>query len=504
MTDFSDTVTQFMNDIKELISARYPLIYLNSYEEKRMEKIMGVIAGDLRKRLFSWTVTQGFQDVALQRIHDDTKDPLLTLDYIERNSEKQATIYILKDFHHYLNNPSIQRKLKDAIASMEKTNSSLFILSPVVVIPPELDKVVTLIDCPLPTKKDLGNLLADFQIKYGDQVKFGLDHRAREQITKSLLGLTYIEAENILARIVVKNRKLEAADSSIIIKEKEAIIRKSGLLEFYPHNYGIDDIGGLEILKMWLRQKSRSFDDDAAEFGVDLPKGVLLIGVSGCGKSLTAKAIAKEWAMPLLRFDLGRVFDKYVGQSEHNIRSTIKLAESIAPCVLWIDEMEKGFPGSGSPRLDSGVSTRVFSTMLTWMNDRTKPVFLVGTANDVSVLPPELLRKGRFDEIFFLDLPSAREREDIFRVHISSRKRDPGRFDLKMLTSLTDGFSGSDIEGVVKSAIEKAYVNDRRQVVDEDFIEAIGEAVPLSTLMKEQIEMLRNWARGRARLASEP
>lgn len=501
----SGATEDFKKEIKALIAARYPLIYLVSFEEQRIEKILMEIGRDTRKKLMVWTVTQGFVEYAGRKTIGNTADPISALDAVLKTPRDSMFLYLLKDFHTYLDDATVLRKTRDAIYHLLSTNSSLFILSPVTNIPTELEKDITVVDCPLPTSEDFDLLLSDFQKRYGCHASFSIDGKVREAIVKNLLGLTMTEAENILARALVRDRKLGAEDLPLIIKEKEQIIRKSGVLEYWPLKENFNNVGGLDNLKTWLRIKRKSFDDEARQFGVDIPKGVLLIGVPGCGKSLVAKAVAGAWTVPLLRFDLGKVFGMYVGQSEENIRNVIKTAESVAPCVLWIDELEKSVAGSrGAGNLDSGVTSRVFGTLITWLNDKSKPVFIVATANDISSLPPELMRKGRFDEIFFVDLPNEKEREEIFAVHLKMRQRNPEDFDLKHLAAMSEGFTGSDIEGVVKAAIERAYVDNKRKLDTGDLVFVIQETVPLSTTMKEQIEGLRTWAQSRARPASTP
>ncbi len=499
------STTEFKEELRALIAARYPLIYLVSFEEQRIEEILLAIGREMGKKLVTWTITQGLVQLPGRKPLNNTADPIKALDAIRETPPEGTYLYVLKDFHPFLNDVTVVRQVRDTVYHLMATNSSLFILSPVTNIPKELEKIITLIDCPLPTSEDFEMLLHDFQKRYGCQASFNLDGKDREAIVKNLLGLTRTEAENILARVLVKDRRLSAEDLPLIIKEKEQIIRRSGILEYIPLKENFTRVGGLNNLKKWLENKRKIFDDAAREFGVDTPKGVLLIGVPGCGKSLTAKAVAGAWTIPLIRFDLGKVFGMYVGQSEENIRNAIKTAESVAPCVLWIDELEKAVAGTGSGgNLDSGVTSRVFGTFITWLNERSKPVFVVATANDIRYLPPELMRKGRFDEIFFVDLPNQKEREEIFAVQLYKRRRNPSDFDLKHLAAISEGFTGSDIEGVVKAAIEKSYIENMRQLTTDDLAFAIGETIPLSTTMKEKIETLRKWAQSRARPASTP
>jgi SpoVK/Ycf46/Vps4 family AAA+-type ATPase len=309
------------------------------------------------------------------------------------------------------------------------------------------------------------------------------------------------EAENVFARSLVEKRTL---DVETILSEKEQVIRKSGVLEYYPASEKFSDVGGLNALKDWLSTRQAAFTEKARDFGLPEPRGILILGVQGCGKSLTCKAIGSLWRLPLLRLDIGRIFSGIVGSSEENVRRAIRVAESVAPVVLWMDEMEKGFAGvKSSPFSDAGTTSRVFGTFVTWLQEKTAPVFVVATANDISQLPPELMRKGRFDEIFFVDLPSEEERKDIFAIHLSKRKRDPKSFDLDLLAKNTPGFSGAEIEQSVVSALFDAF-HAGRELNTDDIVKAVKQSVPLSVTMEEEISSLREWARTRARAASGP
>jgi SpoVK/Ycf46/Vps4 family AAA+-type ATPase len=361
----------------------------------------------------------------------------------------------------------------------------------------ELEKDVSVMEYPMPNQQDIEKQLETVinAVKDNPSLDVSLDAPTRELIIKSAQGLTADEIESALARSLVESKKLSVDH---IIEEKKQIVRKTETLQFYPAESRMNDVGGHELLKDWLGKRSKSFTDAAQEFGIPAPKGVLMIGVQGCGKSLVAKAIAASWSLPMLKMDVGRIFGSLVGQSEQNMRKAIRIAESLAPCCLWIDELEKGFAGMGGGVSDSGTTARVFSTFLTWMQEKTAPVFLIATANDVSALPPELLRKGRFDEIFFIDLPESKEREEIFRIHLSKRKRDPEAFNVKALAKLTKGFSGAEIEQVVVSALNHAFFDDR-VLEQKDLAEEAKTQVPLSVMMAEDIAELRNWAERRAR-----
>jgi SpoVK/Ycf46/Vps4 family AAA+-type ATPase len=357
----------------------------------------------------------------------------------------------------------------------------------------------------LPTRDDLNALLDKIAADVNHlKVKVELDDEGRERLLQAALGLTLGEAENVFAKIIVKSGRLSGDDISEVFAEKQQIIRKSGLLEYYAASEDFNSIGGLAMLKEWLNKRAAAFTAEARAFGLPAPKGILMLGVQGCGKSLCAKAVSTQWQLPLLRFDMGRMFGSLVGSSEENVRRAIAVADSVAPAILWVDEIDKAFAGSqGSGAVDGGTAARVFGTFLTWLSEKTAPVFVVATANDVSQLPPELLRKGRLDEIFFVDLPERDERAEIFGIHLAKRGRDAGAFDLASLADAAKNFSGAEIEEAINSALYDAFY-DRRDLTTEHILNALTQTVPLAKTMDEQIARLRRWAEGRARHASIP
>jgi ATP-dependent 26S proteasome regulatory subunit len=373
-------------------------------------------------------------------------------------------------------------------------------------IPTELEKEVTVLSHPLPTREELSALLDKIieDVKKFPQVRIELDDAGRARLLQAALGLTLAEAENVFAKIIVQDERLAADDVNEVFAEKQQIIRKNGLLEYYATQETFANVGGMSVLKDWLQKRALALTDQAREFGLPAPKGILLLGVQGCGKSLCAKAVSSLWQLPLLRFDMGRMFGSLVGSSEENVRKAISVAESVAPAILWVDEIDKAFAGSqGSGATDGGTTARVFGTFLTWLSEKTAPVFVVTTANDISQLPPELLRKGRLDEIFFVDLPSTEERKEIFRIHISKRGRDVAKFDLDALADRAKDFSGAEIEEAVISGLYDAFYT-QTELSTEHVLEALRQTVPLSKTMDEQINRLRNWTEGRARNASVP
>ena len=493
-------------EIEILIRARYPIIYITSWEEKRVELALVNISKRRDKKAFVWTVTEGLvayaESETPKQVREGSTDPLAALDQVHKFVE--PAIYIFKDFHAYLQDPTVIRKLRDLSFRLKNSYKTLILLSPILKIPPELEKEITVCEFTLPTLQDLDTLLKQIldQVKENPQVKVDLSAADREALLKAALGLTLNEAENVFAKAIVGDGRLDAADIPIVLSEKEQIIKKTGLLEYYSPEERLTDIGGLEILKEWLRKRKLAFSEEAKAFGLPPPKGILLLGVQGCGKSLTAKAVASLWSLPLLRLDMGRIFSSLVGSSESNARTAMRVAESLAPAILWVDEIEKAFSGVQSSGFsDAGTTARVFGNFITWLQEKKTPVFVIATANEVQLLPPELLRKGRFDEIFFVDLPIEEERKDIFQIHLVKRGRDTKRFDLNRLAHESQGFSGAEIEQAIVSALFDAF--DRKgELSTELIVQSLQQTVPLSTTMKEQIDQLRSWAGSRTRKAS--
>ncbi|MCA9524109.1 MAG: AAA family ATPase [Myxococcales bacterium] len=491
------------DEIKDLIRARYSIIYCVSSEEERVENELTQIAGELKNRkLFRWSVTEGFHSPSHNESYVDIKDPLRGLEFIS-NYEDHA-IFVLRDFHPFLNNPQVARRIRDLSHQFKhdpKYLKMLVILAPLYKSPPELEKEMSVLDYELPTRDEIDLIINKCLrgIKSTAKLRAREDATHREHVIEAALGLTAVEAENVFAKSLVRMKDL---DIETILSEKKHIIRKSGILEFFEASEEFSDIGGLDILKDWLRKRQLAFSKEAREFGLPIPKGILLLGIPGCGKSLTAKAIGALWKMPLLRLDVGKVFAGLVGSSEENMRRAIKTAEAVAPAILWLDELEKGFSGTkSSGQTDSGTAARVFGSFITWLQEKESPVFVVATANDVSMLPPELLRKGRFDEIFFVDLPTNDEREEIFTIHIEKKKRDPKAFDIKKLVAASQGFSGSEIEQAIVSGLYDAFYA-AREIDTETIVNSAQEIIPLSYTMKERIDWMREWSKSRARIAS--
>lgn len=501
----------FQEKLRTYIRAGYSLLYVVTAEEERaIELITGVVAEkelSNRKPLI-WSVSRGLCGADNKVVDARTADPKKVLPFLL--DYKQPGVFILEDFHFFLDEraPAAAltiRQLRDLVTPFPAERKTMVLLSPVLKIPPELEKDITVLDLEMPTDEELLAVLDETAEQMSDnpKVDVNLEGDARERIVKALNGLTRLEAENALAKVIVTHSRIDVEDTDLLLAEKEQIIRKSGMLEFYasPEKFGA--IGGLDQLKRWLRQRGRAFSEAARAYGLPSPKGLLLVGVPGCGKSLTAKAVAAEWKMPLLKFDLGKVFGGLVGQSEENMRRAIKMAEAVAPCILWIDEIEKGLSGSRGNTGDSGVAARVFGTLLTWMEEKKKEVFAIATANDIEGLPPELLRKGRFDEVFFIDLPSPQERAHILAIHLTRHHRDYKDFDVARHTSATDGFSGAELEQAVISALYEAFAEgEETRLEDRHLDAAITATVPLSVAMRPKIAKLREEARLKWRLAS--
>jgi len=504
----------FRDALAQLLKARFPVLYIESFEEQRVIAEVSAVARDATlvrtpRAVWTWSVTTGLvQPDGTAR--KGTTEPADALDAALRIDE--PSLLVFKDLHpahggaDRPGNAGVVRRLRDLAAAFKAgpVPRTLLLVSPVLQIPPELEKDVTIVDFPLPTEAEIRQVLdAIIAANSGSgRIRMALDDLGRERFAKAALGLTLHEAENAFARAMVNDGVLDAHDLSVVHEEKRQTVRKSGLLEFVDAAVDLADVGGLENLKRWLAKRDGSWLAEAAAYGLPAPRGVLITGVPGCGKSLTAKAVSAAWGLPLLRLDVGRVFAGLVGSSEQNMRTAIRTAEATAPCVLWVDEIEKGFADRSG---DSGTSARVFGSFLTWMQEKTRPVFVIATANDFERLPPELLRKGRFDEIFFVDLPTRVERASIWRVHLTRRLRNPAvagdlAVDDALLTELaafSEGYSGAEIEQAVVAALFDAYA-ERRPLRRDDLVRALAAMVPLSVTQAERIDAIRSWADTRA------
>jgi SpoVK/Ycf46/Vps4 family AAA+-type ATPase len=488
-------------ELNILIQAQYPLIYLVTAEEDRAEKEIATIAQTKHnpRKMYVWTLTHGMVEYGQARTtQHNTISPEAAIEWTTR--QKEPGIYVFKDLHPFKDSAAVTRWLRDAIAGFQGTQKAIVLMSPIQQVPIELEKEVVVLDFALPDLAALDRVLSG-QLERTRQNR--LSAEGREKLLKASLGLTKDEAEKVYRKAYVKRGKITEAEVDIVLSEKKQLIRRNGILEFIEEDETIDSVGGLEELKGWLVQRSGAFSERARGYGLPQPKGMLILGVPGCGKSLIAKTTSRLWGLPLLRLDMGRVYDgSMVGRSEANLRGALKTAESISPAILFIDELDKAFAGtSGSADSDGGTSSRIFGSFLTWMQEKTSPIFVMATANRVERLPGEFLRKGRFDEIFFVDLPIQSEREAVFKIHLSKRNRDLDRFDLEQLSKVADGFSGAEIEQALIAAMYDAFAQDR-EFTQLDIIAAIKATLPLSRTMTEQVTALRDWARQRARPAA--
>ncbi len=504
--------------LSHLLRARFPYIYISTYEEDRATKfIKGVVTDEKQikfpREVFIWTQALGLRNNGKEIANVTTPNKLI--DFIEKY--EKDSIFILYDFHVFFGcrqkpaDPVIVRSLRDLIPTLKTSNvrKNIIFISPELTIPDSLQKDIVIYDFPLPKMEEIKERL-NRMIATNKRIDTStLEEEDKDKLCKAALGLTMQEAENAFALAMVNDGTLDKNDINIILEEKMQVIRKTGMLEYVQSDLTINDIGGLDNLKKWLLKRNNSWSEKAKKYCIPSPKGVLVTGIPGCGKSLTAKAMSTIWQLPLLRLDLGKIFSGIVGSSEENMRKAIATVEAVAPSILWVDEIEKGLNGVSSSN-DSGVSSRIFGTFLTWMQEKTAPVFVIATANNISQLPPELLRKGRFDEIFFVDLPTLKEREEIFRVHLLKRLKDkevcakikPDDEEMiKKLAVMTEGFIGSEIEQVVISALCDAFF-ESRALEFSDFEKAIANTVPLSKTQQEQILAIRDWANIRAVSAS--
>jgi ATP-dependent 26S proteasome regulatory subunit len=471
-------------ELKLMVSSGYPLVYLLTHEEERGSRLVAEAMASLDLKAGIWSRTGGVKGPA------GVKDPAQLFESLK---VAKAGATVLLDFHFFLEDPDVLRRMRDLFPVLSKNGHCLVIIAPQLVLPTELEKEVALLDLGFPSREELDHKFR--QICAEEKVIFPEDFI--ENVVRAARGLTEVEADRVFTKALRKGGGFKLDDISLILEEKKKSIRKSEVLEYFELDEQLDHVGGLEEVKRWVQSRSRAFDEDARKFGLPAPKGLLLIGVQGCGKSLTAKAVAGTWRLPLIRLDLGAVFGS--ASPETAIHRAIKVSESLAPVVLWVDEIEKGFSDMGGA--GSSNATRVFGSFVTWLQEKQEAVFVVATANEVANLPPELLRKGRFDETFFVDLPDIHERQVILDIHLKKRDRDPAGFDLNRLASQSEHFSGAEIEQGVVAGMYRAF-GEQREVTTEDIGKELSEIIPLYTTYEEKIKALREWAKTRARRAS--
>lgn len=490
-------------ELSILIQAQYPLIYLVTPEEDRAQQVIANLAHnpDAPRQLFVWTVTQGMVAAGQPRTahQHNTISPEAAVRWTTQRHE--PAIYLFKDLHDFIADASVKRALRDAISAFKDSQRTLILMSPVQEIPLELEKDAIVLDFAPPTAAEIEKVL-DKQLSATQQIQ-QLSPIGKEKLVQAALGLTEDEAEKVYRKAFVKAQQLTPNEVEIVHSEKKQLIRRNGILEYIEETETLEKIGGHEELKVWIKQRSRASSEDARKYGLPLPKGVLLLGIPGCGKTRIARITSREWGLPCLHLSMGKVYDgSMVGRSEANLRNALKVAESIAPAVLFIDEIEKGFAGGvSSADSDGGTSGRIRGSFLTWMQEKQSPVFVIATANRVDSLPAEFLRKGRFDEIFFVDLPTLAEREAVFQIHLQKRRPDIARFDLSQLAKMSEGFSGAEIEQAIIAAMYEAFAQDR-EFTQLDIIAALKSTSPLFKTMTQEVEALRKWASQRTRPAA--
>ena len=480
-----------LHDLELMIKSKTALIIIESKEESRVVSLLTDLAARKHLMLSKWTVTNGLQRLERgflpQRFNTN---PIDCLRHIRKTD--LPGIYLLLDFHPFLEDPVAVRLIREIAQDYERTGHILVFLSPAFEIPPELSQRAARFSLSIPDQNQVFEIIRRVAIKWTREHpgrKVIADKKAVQLLARNLLGLTTSDVERLAYKAIYNDGAIDHSDLKMVMEARYALISQKGVLSFEYETAGFADVGGLKNLKQWLSYRRAVFHGEGAQYGLDAPKGVLLLGVQGCGKSLAAKAVAGVWNVPLLRLDFASLYNKYMGETERNLRESLRTSELMAPCVLWVDEIEKGLATSD----DDGVSRRILGTLLTWMAEKKKPVFIVATANDVTALPPELLRKGRFDELFFVDLPDTESRRIIFDIQMKRRKLDPSRFDLARLAAATEGFSGSEIEQAVVASLYAAMAQGR-PIATQHILQEVAQTKPLSVLMAEKINWLRNWA----------
>ena len=488
----------FSDELSLLMRACYPLIYIPTTEEERLEKAIAQTIKTINNRnLYVWDFVDGYTDNPNNQ-NFGKRNPLQALEFIEKLPSKVGGVFILRDYQRFLEDISISRKLRNLSRSLKSQPKNIIIIAPQVKIPEELTEIFTVLDFPLPNREEIKQEITKLISAIGQS----LEERLLNELVRSAQGLSMERIRRVLTRAIANRGKIETEDVELILEEKRQSIRQTQILDFYPATEEISDIGGLDNLKDWLLRRGGAFSERARAYGLPNPRGLLLVGIQGTGKSLTAKAIAHNWHLPLLRLDVGRLFAGLVGESESRTRQTIELAEALSPCILWIDEIDKAFAGA-TGQGDGGTTSRVFGTFITWLAEKRSPVFVVATANNIQSLPPEILRKGRFDEIFFVGLPNRAERAAIFAVHLGRlRPHNLQNYDLDRLAYETPDFSGAEIEQTLIEAMHIGF-SQNRDFNHDDILEAASQIVPLAKTAQEQIQFLQNWAAaGKARMAS--
>src|SRR5438034_1296383 len=520
--------------LKILINSSTPIVVMETVEETRAVSLVRAACADLNMAVFEWSIADGLVrsgsnvpaipgadlqmriNAARHAAKPDaaesskaavynTQDPVQALANLE--SMTLEAVFILKDFHRHIDSPVIVRRLRDVGQKFSANRRTLILTTPSIAMPPELTGLIEYLDLPLPGRERLLQIIDETFNRLAKTktyvVKRTLDASGVDAVANNLRGLTEEEAERAVSQALVRRYALCPETITDVLEAKKELLRHSGMLEFIDTSDNMSSVGGLDNLKRWLTQRRGAWEDAARKFGLEPPRGVIILGVQGCGKRMCARAIAGEWKLPLVKFDTAAVYDKCIGETEKRIQKVFQVAEGLAPCVLWIDELEKVFAGSGpdSASVDAGVSSRILAAFLGWMQERKAPVFVAATCNNVTALPPELIRKGRFDELFFVDLPNQSERKQIFAIQLNRRKRNPAEFDLDRVAAAGRGFSGAEIDAAVQTALYAAYTS-KQPLTTQALLDALKATVPLSTTRAEEIQGLREWAKTRAVAAS--
>jgi SpoVK/Ycf46/Vps4 family AAA+-type ATPase len=489
---------KFTDELTLLLKARYPIIYINTIEEDRVEYIIRkYIKTSLNRSIYSWDFIDGYTNNPNNEGFAK-RNPVQALELVERLTAQTPALFLLKDFNRFLTDVSISRKLKNISRILKLQPKTIIIIGSELTIPKELYDLITILQFQLPVESEI-----NYELKrLIESLNIEIDQQVLESLTRACQGLSLERIRRVLSKIIATYKTIDENSIKLLLDEKKQIISQTEILEYWSANETISKIGGVDNLKNWLKKRKTSFGIQAANYGLPTPRGLLLVGIQGTGKSLTAKAIATEWQLPLLKLDVGKLFGGIVGESESRLRQMIEVAETISPCILWIDEIDKAFSNNSSTG-DSGTSNRVLATFISWLSEKTKPVFVVATANNVDLLPLEIIRKGRFDEIFFLDLPQKQEREQIFKIHIQEFR--PNRwelFDYSKLAQLSEAFSGAEIRQSIIEAMYHGFY-EKREFTTEDICLALTQLIPLSQLENNQTLKLKNWAAsGQIRLAS--
>ena len=484
-------------ELKLLIQSRYPILYVETWEEERVEALLQEVAAELEVPLYVWTVTRGLVRQGMPNPIYQTNSPLAALNTIA--SFHGDAIFLLKDFHRHWQTVEVVRMLRDLEEKFQQRNRAIVVTAPTVDIPLELEKDVARFVLGLPGREEFEELIDQVlpEAERKGKLTRALDREGRRRLAQNLSGLTREEARRVLLRCLLAGRRLDEQTVREVSLAKREEMSRGGVLEFVELGERFAGVGDVQRLKQWLEQRRRAFSEAADQFGLEPPRGILLLGVQGCGKSLLAKAVAFEWQIPLVRLDPGRLYDKYIGESERRLRQTLEVASRMAPLVLWIDEIEKGFATApASAEVDAGLSQRLLGTWLAWLQEKRAPVFVAATCNDIQILPPELLRKGRFDEIFFVDLPDPEARREILRIHLEKRQRSAAEFDLEALAGGSEGFSGAELEQAIVAALYTAF-SAQQELSTELLLAELGRTHPLAVTRREDVERLRAWARGR-------